>query len=262
MKKVFTLAAIALFTMVSCSDDDSNPTNNPGNNTNPVLVTQMTIIEDGDSPYTANYTYDGNKIIKATYNDGTYEDYFYNSDNKVTNIKLYDSGVVTEESNFTYNTSGQLSSEVSLEGNVGYKTEYTYNSDGTISYEDYEGNLESQDILLGSGTLTVTNGNITQDVIVGGEITETWTYTYDNKNNPFKNVASAMELLLYNGGSEIGGVVNNSTSLTVNYSQFEENEVYTTTYTYNGQDYPTQSVEIDADFPNEPYITTTYTYNQ
>lgn len=258
MKKVFSMAAIALFMMTSCSSDDDN---NPTNNTNPVLVTQMTYIEDGDAPVTANYTYDGNKIIKVTYNDGTYEDYTYNSNNKITNIKTYDSGEVVEESNFTYNASGQLSSEVSLEGSLGYKTEYTYNNDGTISYVDYEGSIESQTLLTASGTITITNGNITQEIIVD-DTPQTWSYTYDNKNNPFKNIASAMELLLYNGGSEIGGIVNNVTTLIVDYSELEEDEVYTTTYTYNAQNYPTQSVEVDSAFPNEPYITTTYTYNQ
>ncbi|OIQ21121.1 MAG: hypothetical protein BM557_05045 [Flavobacterium sp. MedPE-SWcel] len=247
--------------MTSCSDDDSTTTD-PVNND--VFVTKVVDNEAGEI-LTFNYTYEGNKIIKNTFNDGSYEDYSYNSDNKVTGISYYnEGGTLSEQTNFLY-TSGQLTSIVSLDQDIGIgaKKTFTHNTDGTIDYEEYTGDLNTQTVLQATGVITITNGNLTEDVSYDGGVvseatTETWTYTFDNKNNPFKNIASFNEIMLYEN-EETGYVnTNNVTSLSIDYGTETDN--YTVVNTYNSQDYPTVSVETD-DNDITSIDTKTYTYN-
>ena len=82
-------------------------------------------------------------------------------------------------------------------------------------------------------------------------------YTYDTKNNPFKNITGGDKINFIN--IEAIGVSRNI--LTDTYtSTFTNTELFTTTYTYNSLDFPLTESEIEGTDPST-VVTTQYTYN-
>ncbi len=244
MKKFLTMAAIAMFMMTSCSDDDSNDNGNPPTNT--ILLTKTIETDELGNQYVSNYFYEGTKMVKITHNDGTEDNFTYSGDN-LTTIEYSEDGELIQKDQFTYNSSGQLTTFVMLDYELewGDKTVFTYNNDGTVSIADYIGDLTSQETLSTNGVFTVQNNNITS--VQRGN--ETITYSFDEKHDPFSNVTSFMSVIY---AYQEGGI-NNVTS----YTESEENS--TTTYTYNSAGFPTNSVET---FGSGETYTTVYTYNQ
>ena len=95
------MAAIALF-MVSCSDDDSNSTNQE----NAVLVKKM-IDTDEDGTYTSILTYDGNKIISMVGTDGSTTEYTYTNGLLSKEETTYDSAIY-EKTTYEYNSNNKF----------------------------------------------------------------------------------------------------------------------------------------------------------
>lgn len=227
MKKIFTIAAIALFTITSCSDDDSTPTSNPDESA--ILPVKIIRTEDGEI-ITSDLTYNGTKLVSVINEYGS-DLYTYDGD-QIVERKVYEGSTLMYHEFFEYNENGQLSEyrELTIADNTANKTLFTYNSNGTISTEEYGGNLESQTELEYNGIITMENGNIVSYV---NEISN-YTYTYDTKNNPTKNITGiqAIYIAIQSGG------VNNITS--ENYvvvpSGIELDWTYT--YTYNSDNFP------------------------
>lgn len=242
MKKIFTLAAVALFMMTSCSDDDNGSTNPAAGTILPTKIVEN--YGDGET-FVSNYYYDGTKVIKITHNDGTEEQFTYTAD-RLSMIKYYEDGELVEEDTFTYNSNGQLTTYLSidLDYDWGYKTLYTYNADGTIGTAEYYGDAAAQDELNYNGVITFQNNNLT--TVTGGG--ETITYTFDTKHDPFINATSYADIIL---GYQEGGVNN-----VLSYNASDENS--TTVYEYNSSDYPTHSVET---FGDGTVYTTDFYYN-
>ena len=249
MKKIFTLAAIALFTLASCSDDDATSTT-PDTSADGPLVTSMVETFDGEANiYT--YTYDGNKIIKIQDQQGFVCNYTFTNNQLVKEENFYD-GELSEYIIYSYAADGKLSQTIFAEmydtdWNA-TKTLYTYNSNGNVSTAVYKGDETSQTVLKGSGTVTYANGNITQYTFISTGTTTpiVKTMTYSDKNDPFKNAAGneAQSLAYLEGGS------NSMLSIADPDSGF--NATYS--YLYNADDYPTTETEDwDGDI-------TTYTY--
>ena len=243
MKKIFTMAAVALFMITSCTGDDDNNTNN--SNSDVILVTKIVETDEFEDEYISNYFYDGTKVTKITHNDGSEQRFTYTGD-KLTTIEHYEDGDLIQQDNFTYNADGQLVTFVMLDYDFdwGTKTEFTYNNNGTVSTAEYTGNTENQDLFNYNGTLTIVDNNIVS-INSGGE---TITYTFDDKRDPFSNITSYMSVIY---AYQEGGL-NNVTS----YNSFDESS--TTTYTYNSSNFPTTAVENFGD--GETYTTEFY-YN-
>lgn len=230
MKKIFMFLAAASLLMTSCGNDDSADTT-PVEST--ILLKKGIETYQGGYVLTSTYTYDGNKIVSGTYSDGTHDVFTYTNDN-ITKIQTYDGNTLDEEETFEYNSNNQLTGYVYKSygsDNYAERTTYVYNSNGTVTTTEYTGNHSAQTELSGTRVLTLTNDNITKSVFTDtdGEIVETETFTFDDKNNPRKNIVGIKAINIAYG---IDGVNNILTSLS------DGPEDYSYTYTYNVDGFP------------------------
>jgi hypothetical protein len=236
MKKVLAMAAVALFMMTSCSDDDSTPNNgNPSENV--VLVKKMIEVFDGET-ITSTFTYNGTKIVKISGSDDS-EDIFEYTGDLITR-RTYTQGDFTQTDKYTYNSDNTLKTHVMLLDDgyeYGEKQEFTHNQDGTITVLTYRGDFESQTELHTTTIITMNNGNIVKNDTTysfAGNSPYSISYTFDNKNVPFKNVTGYQAIAF----TELEGGVNNV--LTGSFDGFDSFE-----YTYNSNNYPETETAID-----------------
>lgn len=232
MKKIYTLLVIAVFMMVSCSDNSGAPIEE---SVDLVQTTTETNSADG-SVLTTTYTYEGDKVVTTQLSDGTTGFWYYNDD-LLTLIKYYDGTELKTEDVFEYSDS-LLATHYKRQiiDNYVDKTTYTHNDDGTISTANFSGDLVDQTTEGGTGVITISNGNIIQYAFTLNGTTTVNNFTFDDKNSPFKNRfgQDVLNMIVPAGG------VNNI------LSSFEGNNSYTLSHTYNEDDYPTQTVYLDA----------------
>ena len=175
MKKIILfLSVITLIT--SCSSDaDPLPAIVPLD-VNSVLVKKIIETEPSSNVITAEYTYNGNKLVKISYSDGTYDNYTYTNNLITKEENFTDTNVISETSSYTYNASGQLVNYVNSYGSTTVTINYTHNSDGTISYQEVGGN---------AGKFYP---NKWEEYTTSPAYTYIYSFTYDGKNNPKKNI--------------------------------------------------------------------------
>jgi len=227
-------------TLTSCSSDDSND-----GASGVVLLKKVVDTYSDGTTMTSTATYNGTKIKKISTDDGFTLDFTYTG-NLITKMEYKFMGTLFQTDIYSYNASEQLVSYVRLEhtDEYGAKEVYVHNPDGTISVTAYSGDLTSQTTLDGTGTITfLGNGEV-------GTITSTFSddhiYTYDNKNNPFKNVTGYDKISWV--GAEATGIMHN---ITLDDSYVDT----TTTYTYNSNDYPTTATEnYDGDVTTSEFF--------
>jgi hypothetical protein len=243
MKKLFCFLAIGALTLTSCSsssDDDGG---------SGVVLLKKTIETDSDgNTFTSQATYNGTKISKITA-DGGFVLYFTYTGDLITKIEYKLGGVLIQTDSFSYDGSQRLISYVRLEHDDAYgaKELYVHNGDDSIGITAYSGDLTSQTTLDGTGTITfLANGEVGT---ITTDFSDSHTYTYDTKNNPFKNVTGYSKISWVDASAT--GILHNITS---DDSSFDTT---TTTYTYNSGDYPTEAVETSG----VDQATTTFFYN-
>jgi hypothetical protein len=257
MKKLICLFGLSALLLTSCSSSDSSSTTEESD----VLVTRTveTYANDG-STVTTNYTYSGKKVLKSIDSDGYYENYTYTGD-LLTKAEIFDmDDNLIQRETFTYNGSAQLVSYVILdfEFNMGDKETYVHNSDGTISTAAFSGDLTSQTNPVSTGVVHFANGEVSSfdEIESFSSSTSTTTYTYDTKNNPFKNITGYDKISFID--SEAAGNTHNI--LTKTYTTSSQTDVTTTTFTYNSLNFPVTDSEIEGTDATS-VITTQYTYN-
>jgi hypothetical protein len=188
MKKIIYFLSISFLLLQSCSSDSSNDSA-----TSTVLCKTIKINKASGDIYREEYTYNGNKFSQIN---------FYKNDNfeKKINI-LYEGNLFKEAKSYnidnkleatityTYNDSGKIISKLAINSdpnaNDSSKTICTYNQDGTITELVYSGNQITQNRLEVTTTFTLLDNHIIKEEVVNGR---TYTYKYDTKNGPFKNV--------------------------------------------------------------------------
>lgn len=252
MKKLLTMAFVAMTMMTSCSDDDSSDTNNNPGGDGP-LLTKLVETYDGET-YTTNFHYNGNKLTGYSDNEGFETEFTYTGD-KITKIEAFDEGDLVNEHIYEYHPDGKLAKHIEIyyyDGSAhGTKMLFNHNGDGTVYIAIFSGDQTAQTIAEGTGAINMVNGNIESVSIVTEDGDEfEYTYTYDNKHNPFKNI-TGYEILMF---SDLQGGVNNVTSET----DTEWGDVMTTTYTYNAEGYPVTSSDTWDGEPDGDYE---YFYN-
>lgn len=236
MKKLIALAAITLI-ILSCSGDDSQSTD-PVSDT--ILLKKAILTNEAEQSITYNYLYNGNKIVSMTGSDGSSVTYLY-TDNNITYKKSTSAGMTREEFN-EYDEDGKLTTNInktifhnnpSISANI--NSSYTYNEDGTTSVHDIIDFLEGSSgdrerdyqIIYSENTITYDYGGNYKDI-----------YTYDEKNNPMKNVLGFNDLsqnllTLYTQTNQTGSVM-----------------MYDYDYQYNDVDYPVSAILNAGDFNN------------
>lgn len=248
MKKIFAMAAIALF-MVSCSDDDSNSTQTSGK-----LV--KVISTDSEGALTSNLTYDGNKLKEINDTDGEKQVITYTG-NLVTEWKYYDTNnQLTSKDIYQYNSQNQLVTYYELYydaefGDEAYKTTYVHNANGSISFTEYYSDNADD---LNSFTEIDATGTITETTLTtiynSGEDTEVYTYTFDGKNNPLKNITGMEKIAFANTMGTTKFYTENVLTQASSWNSGASVVESTYTYTYNSSNFPLTEVETNATNPD------------
>ncbi|RZJ28476.1 MAG: hypothetical protein EOO48_09745 [Flavobacterium sp.] len=225
MRKIFCFLALSSLALTSCSSsDDSNSSAANG-------LLKKTIETDSEgNVVTSNYSYNGHKIKKVEDSTGERTEFTYSGD-LITKIQyFYDDGGLEQTNLYTYDSAGKLVMFQRLEPDdqYGAKEMYVYNSNGTVSVTRFIGDATSQTEDGGTATVYFQNGEVSEiDSDSGGDLL----YTYDNKNNPGKDITGF-------------GAVTSFADLGVsgiNHNLLSDDGTYT--YTYNDAGYPVTSTE-------------------
>ena len=169
------------------------------------------------------FTYTGSLITKLEYKfeDGTVEQtetFEYDANNSLIAYKL----VVPDD-----------------QGGYGFRYSYEYNAGGTITGTKYIGDATTQEDLSLTETISFTDGEVSSIVTSTGS---SYTYTYDTKNNPLRNVVG-LSKIVFAGGEGNSSVYNLTREVVVNGS---ETNTYNYTYLYLPNNYPTQSTQDEG----------------
>jgi len=249
------MAAIALFMMTSCSDDDSNSTNEQTAS----KLTKVTVT-DIDGSFTSTLSYNGNKLATIIDSDGTKNTITYTGD-------LVTQWVATDSSNellwkdiYQYNSQNQLVNfyELDYEEFLHTKTTYVHNADGTISYTEYASGSDDLNSFTEKsieGILTAT----TMSIVHEDDFTEQYTYAFDGKNSPFKGITGFDKIGFAGTDGSTKYYIENVTSQSWAHSGATPVVENTTTYTYNAANYPTKEVVTNVANPTQ-ISTTEYLY--
>lgn len=246
MKKNILWATLCAFYLVSCSSSDADP----NNSSTGVLVNTMVIdaANPAEDDFNLQFLYNGNKLVSVKESGIVIEQFTY-SDGKLTKINYPEDGfyILVE-----YNANNQVIkfTEIDEEFNEAVKTLVTY-SGSTFTKTSYSGDLTTQDFLEQTETYTISTGNVVQIENTSFGLTNTTTFDFDTKNNPFKNISNYDVFQILD--LDIDGNSNNVISL--NYT----NNNNTISISYNSNNYPVTEQTFSSS--GELKETTTYTYN-
>ena len=235
------MAAIALFMMTSCSEDDTSSTTPVEDNT----LVKKTITTTESGQVTATYSYEGTKLKNITFDNNAIIEYTYTG-NLITRIKttqddFFDpSEDYITEMLYEYDTNNRKIKETFVLPNERRITIYGYLENGSItrslSMYNSNGDLTYQK----SDTVSYSENAI-------NFIDLNSVHTYDTKNHPLKNITGWKEVTspvnYLNGHNRLTSGTPGS-GIGLSY-----------TYTYNENNYPTMSIETDT-FGTEPKTTT------
>lgn len=227
MKKILSLFGVLTFMLTSCSSDDSSSDSNIETATiKPTKIIHLT--PENSVIYVTDIKYDGNKIVSSTDDDGYVLKYTYTGD-LITKIEQFRSFTALEKTTeYTY-LNGKLSTEIERKPNQikYFETKYTYNPDGTVSYNGKQINSAPGESVTSSGRNTYKDGNlIKNETIYNGEVAHSVSFEYDTKKNPMRNVLAKSSPF----NNEVKMISSDSPILGS-----------TVTYTYNNNDFPTES---------------------
>lgn len=242
MKKNFYLFAVLSLFLYGCSSSDSS------NNTASGPLVKTMIIDSanpGDDDYNLLFTYSGDKLINIKDSGVLLEQYIYTGE-KLTRINnLEDDTYIIIE--YSGNQVTEFT-EYDPDFDSASKTVVTY-SGNTFTRTVYDGDLTTQTDLSYSEVCTVQNGNVTQIVRSSFGSSGTDTFSFDTKNNPFKNISNFGIFQILD--LDIDGNMNNITALNIT-------NPYTVSITYNSDNYPL--TELSYDSSNVLKESVSYTY--
>lgn len=227
MKKSLILIILAVLT-ISCSSDSSS------NQTFSGVLIQKTIQQftNGSPSITTFYHYNGAKLTSVTSDDFLYK-YFY-SGNLIIKEEIYHTNDLAYVLDFDYDPQNRLiqyKREAVGPGQI-FRNVYHYNTDNTISVDEYFiYETGSEEELTQAKYYMSSAGEIEKMENYNGTVTETATFTYDSKNNPFKNVLGMDKLLIP------GGFYSNVIHQVYTGYPPEVSDV-TSEFTYNSDNYP------------------------
>ncbi|WP_313580135.1 hypothetical protein [Chishuiella sp.] len=262
MKKILLFTFIA-GTLFSCSNDDnSGETNNTTEIENSILpVKTIYTTPKGDYSSILTISYDGNKIneINITYsgieNYSEKSIYQYTGDliTKITNYdKDGDESMVRE---YTY-LNGKVSTLVTTEWGdkkLIATSKFEWIDDNHLketTTNDYDNSIYIDEYFYENGNLVKTIYNNSNEIIM----------TYDDKENPFKNV-TGLQLVSFDDLEVFSK--NNPIKKESKYSS-KSSDITLYTYEYKDNNYPSKVTEVytSASGNNNEKETTEYFYNK
>ena len=271
MKKLLFSALVGAM-IISCSrdNDNTNPTTpqTPATNETGILPTKLTSSRTGKADKVTTFSYNGNKLIKATY-DNKDEIYTYTGD-LITSINNPDGSSHV----FNYDSNGNLISEKgeSYNGSIKFnENNITYTVNGsTVTAQKISKNYDyTNGTLFSITTSTITytldakkrpikRVEVSEEKNTAGDITlkenNTFTYQYANHHSLIENI-KGMDKLNYSSFA-IGGEDSDNIFFPVSYIKQEINRSfyhsgslshnnnytreYMVEYTLNTKNYPTK----------------------
>ncbi|MGE8514274.1 MAG: hypothetical protein ACN6N7_16350 [Chryseobacterium culicis] len=265
MKKNLLFGLLAL-SAISCYNSDDTPFDNSDPSAQSVILpTRMTM--DG---IVMKINYNGTKIISMinNINHGQRIEFTY-TDDYVTGIKHYENNILESTVEYGYNN-GRMASAVTKEysttgtvqNTVAFAYTYTSNTEISVKKQTTSGAAGSSTI---NSILTYSNGNMVSNIgsgtgtVNGNTVnyTENETYTYTDKNYPFKNV-KGFDKIIFNGNESDGVSMlfsNIKNSLSTYKGQFTNTGGGTTTgttahkytTTFNAAGYPSEESRQSLD---------------
>lgn len=210
------LVITLIFSLFSCTNDEKI-----NDSKGLILLKKKVITHSINDIESFTYEYDRNKLVSVKTDGGFVSTYTYTG-NQITRILETVNGNFQRSIDFTY-AEGKIFSRIEKTSYAGTRTNfYTHNTDGSISIK-YSGNSSS-----GNSKLYLQNGNIVKYEYGGS----TYSYEFDNKNNPFKNVLGFNLLLEPNDGTF------SPNNMTKYGGEGGEGDYYD--YKYNNEGYPTE----------------------
>lgn len=241
------LLLIVCLGLFNC-ESESTDTPDPEKETDSTLIKRIVEEVVGEDTYTTNFTYDGNKLINIKDDDG-YETRITYTDNKITRIDNLYEGEIEEYFIISYDANGKFSSYKEFLFGVGpggsdiaYNNSLTYNSDNTVDVEVLRGDFSSQTTPNGTTTYTIINSNISK--IEFDDVSDNYTFEYDNQKGFLKNIEGFEVFNFTNYYSEFGfeiyGGINNITKV-IDTQESWPTSTERYEYSYNEMGYPTSS---------------------
>lgn len=231
--------------LFSCSSNKVLDTSNP-NNSNSVLVKKVTY-SNILSAYI--FIYSGNKLVKYGLEDGSESLIFTYQGDLISKTEWVDSKNVSSGEGNVYSYANNKLTQLNSFSDIGleYTYDYVYTASGTIEINRTAYHKNGSTVIVKSKQYFDEVGNIIRDEDFTNSTPIVTIYTYDNKNNPFKNVIG------FNIFKRYG--VNNIITMTTNYDTNNYN-IETNSYQYNDQGYPISCTSIS----NGKTTTTNYSY--
>lgn len=202
MKKIlFSILCLVLF---SCSNTESEDNQNV-----PVgFLKKIMISEMGDNS-TEKLFYNGNKIEKIETDEN--RNIFIYSGDLIVEINKYDfSSVLISKTSFQYDTNNNLISSLILNyiQNIGVKSMFTNENDGTVLKKYFTGDLISQNSLSGFVKLYFENNEVIKSEYTNNNTVVISNYENDSANNPMNQIIgfSKLNLALNYPNSFIGAL--------------------------------------------------------
>ena len=238
MKKLILLFSSLILINISCSDNEEPPLSTEG-----TLLRRSVSIQNGQQSYVDYHYTNGNKVYQGIGSEGSKVVWIYTG-NLIVEQNFYRDNVLKQKETYVYDAQERMIQRkiLSYSNNYGYRSEYTYNPDGTVNIIGFNGDLNSQtnQTSLNNKVYLFPNGDVQKiefhKVINGVNHIETRTYTYDDKNYMMNGILNYNKIKVWETGTY--GNTHNNTSIT--YTTTENASSYTNyaTYTYNSQGYP------------------------
>lgn len=239
MKKVLFFLSLSAILLTSCGGGEDLTPFDP-NSSQSAIVKKIIETDDSSGSTITNFTYDGNKIVNFVDSDGTSGVFTYVGDN-LTRIDYFDGPDLTDSDIFTYNAAGKIIVHLALihANDYAEREDFTYNSDGTVTYNAFWGTVLEQTNVEGQGKLFFTDGQVSKkETYFDNLVLSSETYVYDSKNNPWKNVIGLNEAYVFLG--DVTGIKSNL--LTASGT----NDPHAIEYIYNPANFPESSIDISA----------------
>lgn len=229
MKRNLLKYTIIFFSFVglfwSCSKDDTNDPADKSTSSKAILVKKIM----GTYGDVLIFTYDGNKLQKISGEDGTTYIAFTYIENNITKMEYVGQDEIDL---FKYSNNKLSQIKIIAGGKLQETTDYIYNTDGTVDVKESTPQSNGSISVDWSKNYYDSSGNLIKVEDFRYNPHPITTYTYDKKNNPYKNIAGFN--VIYGSGS------NNLISSTYSDPGSGYTRVsVTNTYEYNSNGYPT-----------------------
>ncbi|MCW2118745.1 hypothetical protein [Flavobacterium sp. 7A] len=233
-KQIFWYLSVVLLCFVSCTSDVDDE------------VKYLKKIEetlDGGTTKITTFQYQGNQIVSIDNEESIQEFTYVTSEitaitttNKLTSLK----NVV----NYSYD--GDKLKSVESAGD--YLVNYSYNTDGTVSFEKFNISIPNVETKIYHGTLYLNNKNVVKedyvldDVAVGVISKFSVSYEYDLKINPLHNIMGYEKLLDHKGviSSNNYLIMTEETSFENNGQIISSASFYNNSFKYDAANYPVE----------------------